>query len=104
MYEGDTLYSELHVESACPVDNGGALGLRSLVYAVSDSGPTGRCWIGDLPRCSSKSRLDRAVAIPGAVSPCSPGVGVPLRLLAPEKNNGAWTRPRLTGLAAAWPI
>ncbi|EUA43883.1 hypothetical protein I553_8217 [Mycobacterium xenopi 4042] len=39
MYEGDTLYSELHVESACPVDNGGALGLRSLVYAVSDSGP-----------------------------------------------------------------
>lgn len=39
VYEGDTLYSELHVESACPVDNGGALGLRSLVYAVSDSGP-----------------------------------------------------------------
>ncbi|VBA45173.1 Beta-methylmalyl-CoA dehydratase [Mycobacterium attenuatum] len=34
--EGDTLYSELHVESARPVGNGGVLGLRSLVYAVSD--------------------------------------------------------------------
>ncbi len=36
VYEGDTLYSELHVESAEPTDNGGILGLRSLVYAVSD--------------------------------------------------------------------
>ncbi len=35
--EGDTLYSELHVESAEATDNGGVLGLRSLVYAVSDS-------------------------------------------------------------------
>ncbi|PQM46117.1 Mesaconyl-CoA hydratase [Mycobacterium talmoniae] len=33
--EGDTLYSELHVESAEPVAQGGVLGLRSLVYAVS---------------------------------------------------------------------
>ena len=36
VYEGDTLYSELHVESAEPADQGGVLGLRSLVYAVSD--------------------------------------------------------------------
>ncbi|SOJ52864.1 Beta-methylmalyl-CoA dehydratase [Mycobacterium simulans] len=33
--EGDTLYSELHVESAESTPNGGVLGLRSLVYAVS---------------------------------------------------------------------
>jgi acyl dehydratase len=37
VYEGDTLYSELHVESAKPTEHGGVLGLRSLVYAVSDS-------------------------------------------------------------------
>ncbi|MGH3525011.1 MAG: acyl dehydratase, partial [Mycobacterium sp.] len=37
VYEGDTLYSELHIESAEPTANGGVLGLRSLVYAVSDS-------------------------------------------------------------------
>lgn len=37
VYEGDTLYSELHVESTEPADQGGVLGLRSLVYAVSDS-------------------------------------------------------------------
>ncbi|GBG38024.1 MaoC family dehydratase [Mycobacterium montefiorense] len=36
VYEGDTLYSELHVESAEPTDNGGVLALRSLVYAVGD--------------------------------------------------------------------
>lgn len=36
VYEGDTLYSELHVESAEPTDHGGVLGLRSLVYAASD--------------------------------------------------------------------
>ncbi|OBJ56099.1 MaoC family dehydratase [Mycobacterium sp. 1423905.2] len=35
--EGDTLYSELHVESAEPAADGGVLGLRSLVYAVGDS-------------------------------------------------------------------
>lgn len=35
--EGDTLYSELHVESAATTPNGGVLGLRSLVYAVSDA-------------------------------------------------------------------
>jgi len=35
--EGDTLYSELHVESAEPTADGGVLGLRSLVYAVSDT-------------------------------------------------------------------
>lgn len=37
VYEGDTLYSELHIDSAEPTDNGGVLGLRSLVYAVSNS-------------------------------------------------------------------
>ncbi len=37
VHEGDTLYSELHVESAAPTDNGGILRLRSLVYAVSDA-------------------------------------------------------------------
>ncbi len=36
VHEGDTLYSELHVESAEPADRGGILGLRSLVYAVGD--------------------------------------------------------------------
>ncbi len=39
VYEGDTLYSELHVDSAEPTDNGGVLGLRSLVYAVGDGVP-----------------------------------------------------------------
>ena len=37
VYEGDTLYSELHIESAEPTAHGGVLGLRSLVYAVNDS-------------------------------------------------------------------
>ena len=37
VHEGDTLYSELHVESAEPTADGGVLGLRSLVYAVSDT-------------------------------------------------------------------
>jgi acyl dehydratase len=37
VHEGDTLYSEVHVEAAEPTDHGGVLGLRSLVYAVSDS-------------------------------------------------------------------
>ncbi len=37
VFEGDTLYSELHIETAEPTDGGGILGLRSLVYAVSDA-------------------------------------------------------------------
>ncbi|OSC41977.1 MaoC family dehydratase [Mycobacterium decipiens] len=37
VYEGETLHSELHVESAETSAKGGVLGLRSLVYAVSDS-------------------------------------------------------------------
>ncbi len=37
VHEGDTLYSELHIDFAEPTDNGGVLGLRSLVYAVSDA-------------------------------------------------------------------
>lgn len=36
VYEGDTLYSELRVESTEQTENGGVLGLRSLVYAVGD--------------------------------------------------------------------
>jgi acyl dehydratase len=39
VHENDTLYSELHVESALAntaADHGGVLGLRSVVYAVSD--------------------------------------------------------------------
>ncbi|OBK14852.1 MaoC family dehydratase [Mycobacterium asiaticum] len=36
VHEGDTLYSELHVEAAQPTASGGVLGLRSLVYAVSE--------------------------------------------------------------------
>lgn len=38
VHEGDTLYSELHVESAEATEQGGVLGLRSLVYAVSAAG------------------------------------------------------------------
>lgn len=37
VYEGDTLYSEVHVERATQNSNAGVLGLRSLVYAASDS-------------------------------------------------------------------
>ena len=37
VYEGDTVYSELHIDSAEPTDDGGLLGLRSLVYAISDA-------------------------------------------------------------------
>lgn len=36
VHEGDTLYSELHIESVQPTEQGGVLGLRSVVYAVSD--------------------------------------------------------------------
>ena len=36
VHEGDTLHSELRVESAVPTDEGGVLALRSLVYAVGD--------------------------------------------------------------------
>ena len=37
VHEGDTLYSELHVESARATPHGGVLGLRSLVYAVGEA-------------------------------------------------------------------
>jgi acyl dehydratase len=36
VHEGDTLYSELHVETARPTGRGGVLGLRSLVFAVGE--------------------------------------------------------------------
>ena len=40
VYEGDTLYSDLHVEAAdeLPGDRGGVLSLRSLVYAADQGG------------------------------------------------------------------
>ncbi|TVS86805.1 MaoC family dehydratase [Mycobacterium helveticum] len=38
VYEGDTLHSQLHVESAEPTGDGGVLGLRSLVYARGEAG------------------------------------------------------------------
>jgi len=40
VHEGDTLYSELHVESADPLpdDRGGVLTLRSVVYAAAEDG------------------------------------------------------------------
>lgn len=44
VYEGDTLYSELHVESAEPGDHGGVLGLRSVVYAVGEPDRTVLDW------------------------------------------------------------
>lgn len=37
VHEGDTLYSELHIESTEPADQGGVLRLRSVVYAVSEA-------------------------------------------------------------------
>lgn len=39
VHEGDTLYSELRIESADPVHDGGILALRSLVYAAGDNEP-----------------------------------------------------------------
>lgn len=36
VHEGDTLYSELRVESAEPAERGGVLALRSVVHAVGD--------------------------------------------------------------------
>jgi acyl dehydratase len=38
VYEGDTLYSELHVEAAIPSTRGGVYRLRSLVFAVDPDG------------------------------------------------------------------
>jgi len=40
VYEGDTLYSDLHIEAAeeLGADRGGVLSLRSLVYAADDGG------------------------------------------------------------------
>ncbi|HEU4361014.1 MAG TPA: MaoC family dehydratase [Mycobacterium sp.] len=42
VHEGDTLYSELHVESATPTAAGGVLELRSLVYAAGAAGEPDR--------------------------------------------------------------
>ncbi|PJE01753.1 MAG: acyl dehydratase [Mycobacterium sp.] len=44
VHEGDTLYSDLHVECATPRpnDRGGVLGLRSVVYAVGPEGEPDR--------------------------------------------------------------
>jgi hypothetical protein len=40
VYEGDTLYSDLHIEAAdaLPGDRGGVLSLHSVVYAVDPDG------------------------------------------------------------------
>jgi acyl dehydratase len=37
VHEGDTLFSELHVESAESIGHGGVLGLRSLVYSAGET-------------------------------------------------------------------
>lgn len=37
VHEGDTLFSELHIESAEPTAGGGVLRLRSLVYAAAET-------------------------------------------------------------------
>ncbi|MDT5187199.1 MAG: hypothetical protein QOI29_5357, partial [Mycobacterium sp.] len=54
VHEGDTLYSELHVDGAVPLPDGrgGVLKLRSLVYAVPGgrSGATGGTSTGDPDR------------------------------------------------------
>lgn len=42
VHEGDTLYSDLHVESAEATETGGVLGLRSVVYAAGDDGEQDR--------------------------------------------------------------
>ncbi|RFD26056.1 acyl dehydratase [Mycobacterium uberis] len=42
VHEGETLYSQLHVESTEATQQGGVLGLRSLVYAVSKGGKSDR--------------------------------------------------------------
>ena len=51
VHEGDTLYSELHVDGAVPLPDGrgGVLKLRSLVYAVGFD-RTARYWTGGSPR------------------------------------------------------
>jgi hypothetical protein len=43
VHEGDSLYSELHVDGAAPLPEGrgGVLKLRSLVYAVPGARSTG---------------------------------------------------------------
>lgn len=55
VHEGDTLYSELHIESAEPAEHGECSGcgrwcMRSARPRVSR---TGRCWTGGFARCSS---------------------------------------------------
>ena len=42
VHEGDTLYSELHVESVAETAAGGVLELRSMVYAVGTAGEPDR--------------------------------------------------------------
>lgn len=42
VHEGDTLYSDVHIESAEPTPSGGVLGLRSQVYAVGAAGQPDR--------------------------------------------------------------
>ena len=68
VHEGDTLYSELHVEAATPLPGGrgGVLPLRSLVYAAVR--PTARCWTGDSPPCCSSDPIDVAAGRLGTMA------------------------------------
>ena len=78
MHEGDTLYSELHVDGAVPLPEGrgGVLKLRSLVYAAGDGAETGTCWTGGSPRCGSDREKTQTSALFGKfvrVRVCSRG-------------------------------
>ena len=44
VHEGDTLYSQLHIEAAEPTANGGVLRLRSLMHAVGEPDPLVLDW------------------------------------------------------------
>ena len=61
VHEGDTLYSELHIVSAEPTEQGGVLGLRSVVYASATrpTSPTAKCWTGGSAHFSSEPRARR---------------------------------------------
>ena len=84
--EGDTLYSELHVESAeagCQRRRAGAAvaGLRGRASR------TGRCWTGASARCSSNAvpaRPSLAVQASGAVAADIAGVARPLNRTRPK--------------------
>ncbi|EUA91684.1 hypothetical protein I551_1840 [Mycobacterium ulcerans str. Harvey] len=51
--EGDTLYSELHVESAEPTANGACLACVRWCTPSATRSPTARCWTGGSPHSST---------------------------------------------------